>query len=219
MTSDIYGTKESREIERLLALANVQRLREQYVEAEDTCREALKIDPNDIMVKEMLADLLHERGKLEDALAEYKSAMELVPGKVSLETKYAKLVIEIAEHNRERALAEDMLNNPHKYTKRKKNPGIAFIMAAIVPGLGQFYNSEYIKAGILFGVFILFVAVWAAVQNAYTGVVNIGDFFTMTSPAALILGFLAIISYLYGIFDAVLVASRSILDEKSKTKQ
>lgn len=207
------------EVDRLIALANLQRLRQQFIEAEDTCRRALEIAPNDVIIKEMLGDLLYERGKLEDALAEYKSAMQLAPGKESIETKYAKLVIEIAERDRQKAIVEDMINNPQKYTFRKKNPGIAFLFSIILPGLGQFYNGQQVKAGVLFGIFLLFLASWAAFPGHYSGVTNISDFFALTNPLVLILGFLSVLSYLYGIFDAVLVASKSSVANKVEKDQ
>lgn len=219
MASNNLESKQKQEADRLLALANVQRLREQYVEAEDTCRKALEVAPSDVFLMEMLADILQERGKPEDALAVYKSAMETAPGRASLETKYAKLVIEIAERERNKAIAEDMINNPHKYVIRKKNPAIAFIAAAVVPGLGQLYNGETIKAGILFGVFLVFLVTWAATQGGYGTTRSIEQFFASTNPLVLILGFLAGISYLYGVFDAVFTASKASAAAKSKIKR
>lgn len=213
-------SKQKQEVDRLLVLANVQRMRNQFVEAEDTCRKALEITPGDVALKEMLADILQERGKPEDALAEYKSAMELAPGKVSLETKYAKLIIEIAERKYEKELAEDMINNPHKYPVVKKNVGLILFLAAVFPGLGQLYNKEYVKAGVISGVAILFIAIWAITIKfgGYNAVTNISDFFADTNPLVLVLGFLAGILYLYGIFDAVFSASKSNAARKSKTE-
>lgn len=220
MVSDNMESKQKQEIDRLLALANVQRMRNQFVDAEDTCRKALEITPGDVIMKEMLADILQERGKPEDALAEYKSAMELAPGKVSLETKYAKLIIEIAEREREKELAEDMINNPHKYPVIKKNMGLVLFLAAVFPGLGQLYNKEYVKAGIVCGVSILFIVTWALTikYGGYRAVTNTTEFFADTHPAVLVLGFLAGILYLYGIFDAVFNASKANAAAKSKPK-
>lgn len=36
-------------------------------------------------IRELLADILHENGKLEIALSEYRSALDLAPGKESIE--------------------------------------------------------------------------------------------------------------------------------------
>lgn len=220
MVSGDMESKQKQEVDRLLVLANVQRMRNQFVEAEDTCRKALEITPGDVSLKEMLADILQERGKPEDALAEYKSAMELAPGKASLETKYAKLVIEIAERKHEKELAEDMINNPHKYPVQKKNVGLVLFLAAIFPGLGQFYNKEYVKAGIVCGIFIIFVVSWAFTikYGGYRAVTNTNEFFADTNPVVLVLGFLAGILYLYGVFDAVYSASKSNTANKTKDK-
>lgn len=213
-------SKQKEEVERLLVLANVQRMRNQFVEAEDTCRKALEITPGDAALKEMLADILQERGKPEDALDEYKSALELAPGKTSLETKYAKLVIDIAERKHEKELAEDMLSNPHKYLVVKRNVGFTFLLAAIFPGLGQLYNKEYVKAGVIAGVAALFIISWALSikVSGYGVVTSVTGFFADTNPFVLVLGFLAGILYLYGIFDAVFSASKANAASKSKTE-
>ncbi|MHB1455817.1 MAG: DUF5683 domain-containing protein [Armatimonadota bacterium] len=219
MVSDDMESKQKQEIDRLLVLANVQRMRNQFVEAEDTCRKALEIAPGDVAIKELLADILQDRAKPDEALAEYKSAMELAPGKASLETKYAKLVIEIAERKHEKELAEDMINNPHKYPVVKRNVGLTFLLAAIFPGLGQLYNKEYIKAGVIAGVAALFIISWALSirYSGYGVVTSVTGFFADTNPYVLVLGFLAGILYLYGIFDAVFSASKKNAAHKSKS--
>ncbi|MHB0999956.1 MAG: DUF5683 domain-containing protein [Armatimonadota bacterium] len=218
MASSSLSYQQQQDLDRLLALANVQRLRSQFVDAEDTCRKALEIAPEDVQIREMLADILQERGMIDDALKEYKAAMELAPGKASLETKYAKLIIEIAERERDRAIAQDMINNPRKYTTRKRNAGLAMLCSAIVPGLGQFYNGEMIKAGVIFGVFLLFVGIWASLQTGYNNIGSMQDLISTTSPIVLILGFIAGFVYIYGIFDAAIMAGKSSGANKTNIK-
>lgn len=218
MASENFDSKEKQELDRLLTLANVQRLREQYTEAESTCRKALELVPDDVAAKEMLADLLLELGKKDEALAEYKSALEIAPGKESLEDKYAKLIIVIAEDERQKEIAKDMINNPHKYTMRKKNPIIAWLLASLVPGMGQFYNGQNIKGAVIFGIFMLFIIVWAGFSSGYSNIDNIQDLILSTNPLVLTLGFINIVSYIYGIFDAVLVAVRSSMSDKIDKK-
>ena len=200
--------EQEREIERLLALANLQRMRGQWTDAEDTCRKALSIAPEDVGIRERLGDILYECGKLDMALNEYRIALEIAPGKPSLETKFAKVTLEIAERERERAIAQDMIQNPRKYTVRTRNPALAFVWSAIVPGLGQLYNGELVKAGILFGVLLLFL-IAAAFQRYPQNIDSIQEFLYFTSPVVLVLGFLAVIAYIYGLVDAPLSAGKS----------
>jgi len=184
-------------------------MRGQWTDAEDTCRQALGIDPNDVTIRELLADILHECGKLDMALSEYRAALEIAPGKPSLETRFAKVTLEIAEREREKALAQDMLMNPHKYVGRERSPLWAFLSSAIVPGLGQLYNGDMVKAGIIFGVFLLFIVLYGAVQRYPRGIDNIGQFLYFTNPFVLVLGILAVIAYIYGLMDALFTADKS----------
>lgn len=210
MTSDSLHPEQEREIERLTAAANLQRMRGQWTDAEDACRKALSIAPNDVVVREMLGDILHECGKLDLALSEYRTALDAAPGKASLETKYAKVTLEIAERERERAIAEDMLRNPRKYTVRERSPVIALLWAVIVPGLGQFYNGDLIKAGVIFGSFLLFVIAYATLQPSYPHhISSLHMFLVFTSPVVLVIGILAGIAYIYGLIDAPIMADKS----------
>ncbi|MDI6827222.1 MAG: DUF5683 domain-containing protein, partial [Armatimonadota bacterium] len=164
--------EQEREIERLIALANLQRIRGQLAEAEDSARKALDISPNDVTIRELLADILHENGKLEIALSEYRSALDLAPGKESIEKKFAKVTLEIAQRERERALAKDILENPHKYAIPERNPALALIFA-LMPGCGQFYNRDYFKGSIILGIFMAFIVSVATLTHTYGNVRDI----------------------------------------------
>lgn len=37
-------------------------------------------------------------------------------------------------------------------TVKEKDPGVAWLMSLVVPGAGQFYNGQYVKGGIMMGV-------------------------------------------------------------------
>ncbi len=219
MGSEQPGSNGERELERLLAATNLHRLRGQLLEAEDACRKALEIKPEDVSAREMLGDVLFEAGKLDSALGEYRSALELVPGKTSLETKFATLTLEIAERDRGKALAKDMLLNPRKYAIREKSPLLAFIYSAVVPGLGQFYNGEIIKACVVFGSFLLFILTCVFLQPPYPpGVDNVQMFLMCTSPAVLLFGLVFVLAYIYGVIDAPIVADRSTKSDKSQAE-
>ena len=210
MASEGLSYEQEREVERLLRTANLQRLRGQWIDAEDACREALSIAPKDADIREMLGDILHECGKLDMALAEYRSALEICPEKVSLEMKFAKVTLEIGERERERAIAQDMIENPQRYTVRERSPVMALIWSAIVPGLGQFYNGELIKAGVIWAVLLLSAIAWATLQQPYPpNIDSVQMFLIFTNPFVLVLSVLTALAYLYGLIDAPITADKS----------
>lgn len=215
MSSEKPTYEREREAERLLAAANLHRMRGQFAEAEEKCKQALSIMPNDPVIHEMLGDLLHESGKLDAALAEYRAALDLAPGKPSAETKFAKVTLEIAEREREKALAKDMLENPHKYTSRQKNPGRALLFA-LIPGLGQFYNGDMVKALIIWGAFLLFFISWAIPHQYPRGIRTVGEFIYHTHPVVLLFGIIAFMAYIYGIVDAPISAGKSSKAPKNR---
>jgi TM2 domain-containing membrane protein YozV len=209
MTTDKLSFEQERELSRLAASANLQRMRGQWADAEETCRKALVIAPRDVVFRELLADTLHECGKLDAAMVEYKTAMALAPGKTSLEKKYAKLAIEIGERDRARGIAEDMIVNPRKYTARARNPVWALVSAIVVPGLGQFYNGEVVKAVIIFSTFALFLIAFRLFQPIPHGVVVPTDLLRNMDPLVQMLGVIAAMAYIYGLIDAPLMAEKS----------
>jgi tetratricopeptide (TPR) repeat protein len=208
MTTDRPDFEQERELGKLTAAANLQRMRGQWPEAEDTCRQALAIAPNDVAMHEMLGDILHELGKLDGALNEYKQAMRISPGRASLETKHAKLTLEIGERERARAIAEDMLANPKKYAAREKSPIWALCSAVMVPGLGQLYNGEVTKAIIVFTPLLLFLASFALFPTHPRDPGTLSGVLSGVDPIVQWLGTLAGISYIYGLIDATVRAEK-----------
>lgn len=208
MSTDRPDFEQERELGRLTAAANLQRMRGQWTDAEDTCRKALGIVPNDVTMREMLGDILHELGKLDDALNEYKRAMQTSPGRVTLETKHAKLILEIGERARARAIAQDMIANPKKYAVRVKSPLWALCSAVAVPGLGQLYNGEITKAIIVFAPFALFLASFALFPSHQHDPGTLSGVLGGVDPIVQWLGTLAGITYVYGLIDATVRAEK-----------
>ena len=64
---------------RLLAEANLQRIRGNYDAAIDKCTEALQMKPNDPEVHSLLGDIYENQGKLEEASRWYQMAVDLRP--------------------------------------------------------------------------------------------------------------------------------------------
>lgn len=62
-----------------------------------------------------------------------------------------------------------------KTSAEQKNPKLAMLLG-LIPGLGQFYNGQNIKALMLFLVFILEVVEWIVFGgSALVGLVTLGD--------------------------------------------
>jgi len=221
MSSENPGFDRERELARLLAKANLHRLRGQPLEAEDTCRQALQLNPEDVLIREMLGDALSDAGKLKAALAEYRTALDHAPGKESLEKKFAKVTLGIADQEREKTMAQDMMLNPHKYAPRERSPVVAFI-SSVVPGLGQLYNGEIVKAAVIFGTFLLFILSYAFLQRGYPAgsITDLSSFLYFTSPVVQMTGLVFIIAYLYGLVDAPITAGKTVrkpaADEKPR---
>jgi TM2 domain-containing membrane protein YozV len=198
----------------LLRQVNVQRMRGQWLDAEVTCRKALTVAPTDLGTHVMFVDILIELGKTDEALAEIKAALLLAPGNPNLETKYAKLVLQKGEAAYQMAMARDMLENPHKYrTASRRKPGLALFLSLMMPGLGQLYNQEFVKAGILFGTLILLIVSYGLFQAPYPTTVTITDFLKYTNGFVQAIGIMTLGAYIYGIADAVVSANK---DENEK---
>ncbi len=210
MSTENPGIDRERELELLLAKANLHRLRGQPLEAQDTCRRALELNPKDVLIREMLGDSLYDAGKLQAALAEYRTALDYAPGKDSLEKKFARTTLDIAEAERAKVMAQDMLQNPGKYQVTRERSQVVAFVSALVPGLGQLYNGELTKAALIFGTFVIFLLSWAFLQPPYPRNVNTLQMFVyVTSPAVLVTGVVFFLAYIYGLADALVTAGKT----------
>jgi len=196
--------------------ATVQRMRGQWRDAETTCRKALEISPKDVSALDMLAGILAELGKVDEAVSTIKSAMELSPGNAALETKYARLVLQKGEQSYMASLAQDMLEHPRKYSAYKRKPSVALLGAILTPGLGQVYNQQFTKAGIIFGTFLMLILSYVIFQPAYPSVSSLADLLRFTHPFVQLMGVICTITYIYGIVDAVVTAGKDSEDPIKK---
>lgn len=148
---------QSREqLDGLLREANVLRLRRQFGEAEDRCRQALEISPRDLDSLEMLGDLLYEKGNLAEARELFERSQEILPGRDEVETRLAKIILEQGERDHQRAMTQSLLMTSSAAERETKNRVIlSALISLIFAGGGQVYNGEYVKAAILGGVYLL----------------------------------------------------------------
>jgi tetratricopeptide (TPR) repeat protein len=210
------------EIDRLMSRANVHRMRGELIEAEDCSRQALELDERRLDAREFVADMLYARGQLDRAAEEYKGLIERRPPDLTLEAKYAKVILEIGEREHEKIIAQEMLANPEQFKTPEKHPLWAFVLSILVPGVGQMYNGEKAKGGIILGIYVLLLT---AIAFSSLAVKNLFDNFkAMLVPpknqpppidvvAALFVALLVFL-YIYAIIDAPISASKTSKIEK-----
>lgn len=218
MTINPEDVKRSAEIDRLMSRANVHRMRGEYIEVEDLCKQIIELDENNADARELMADMLFARGQLQPAADEYKKLLEYHPDRVSAETKYAKVILEMGENEHEKQIAQEMLENPGKYKEPQSHPLLAFIFSAVVPGVGQLYNREMIKGYIILGVFIFSLLILAMspdtknLLQAFGALMNPQDAPTKPPPVGklviLMVGAL-VFTYIYAVIDAPIAAAKA----------
>jgi tetratricopeptide (TPR) repeat protein len=192
-------------VERLLRDAHLHRMRQQWAAAETLCREALELSPEDPMGQEMLADLLAEKGSLDEALELYHQAFEQQPQKASLETKIARVVLQKDEELRERLAVEALINSPASKAHRKRNAIIAVLLSLLCPGAGQLFNGQYVKGGILLVVGLLAFAFGA--PHLFTMILVLSGIRLPRGTAPpdqmlTMLGLMGVLVWIYGLLDA-----------------
>jgi tetratricopeptide (TPR) repeat protein len=200
--------QDQEQIERLLREANVLRMRGQASEAEERCRAALERAPDDPTALEMLGDLLRGRGQLEEAAGLFQRAMAAAPQRTSPETKFAEITLELAERQHQRDIATLLLQQPGSQVRQQRNVWAALFFAGLFPGLGQFYNREPVKGGLLVAGALICIGVGGAslFQLLFT-VMSARSHGQVDSYGAWF-GFLGFVLWLYSVIDAVVVAQR-----------
>lgn len=195
-------------LDALLREANVLRMRSQPAEAEARCQAALALAPEEPTALEMLGDLQRGRGQLEEAARLYQRAVGAAPQCPSPERKLAEVALELAERQRLRDTAAFMLQNPPSPRQQRRNVLIALVLSSLFPGLGQFYNREAVKGGLLVlgslvclgvGVYPLLSLLLTVATTRSTGAV---------SSSGAWFGFLGMVLWFYSVIDAVVTAQK-----------
>jgi hypothetical protein len=153
-----------RERDRLLTLANVQRMRGQTADARATLDSVLSLlagapGRETSPVHELLGDLHAADENWEQAQAAYGAAHEADPNRPSAERKFAAATLRVADA---KALAAAMasgnlddLNSLNTGQRGKRNPGAALLLSLLTPGLGQFANGQLLKGGFCLAIWLL----------------------------------------------------------------
>ncbi len=168
--------------EALLRESAMLRRREKYREAEQKAREALFQTPSDASGLELLGDILQGVGRVDEALAAYKRATEADSTRKGAERKYGDLLMRQQNWN---------IGDPEAVAP---NRWLNSILSLCLPGIGQAWNQEWVKAGLFFAldalcVYMLFYSPWATSQHSkHISPLTIGSFILtlVTYIAALI---------------------------------
>ena len=217
---NLDDVRKQAEFERLITAARVHRMRGDYTMAEQTIRQSLEINPADIGALEFAADMLFARGELEKAADEYKRLFEQNKSRTSLEAKYAKATLQIAEGKRQKDLLQDLLDNPSKYRAPARSPLVAAIIST-APGFGQIYCGQLVRG------IVLFMATMMSWLLCYALTPKVADlrmqdrltFFTRNmDPWAILFACAAIAIHVYAFVDATVLAGKSRESKDSEPK-
>jgi tetratricopeptide (TPR) repeat protein len=182
-------------------------MRGRYGEAEGKVRDALARAPEDTAGLEMLGDLLAEKGSLQEAADVYQRALERAPGRAALEEKHAQVVLALGEQQHERALAQMLLENPRlAASDRRSNPALAFFLSAVLPGMGQIYNGEYVKGALFMG--LAFLAFLLGGEALLRLLFAASGSRVAPSGAESVFGFLSLLLWLASVIDAPVRAQK-----------
>ncbi len=197
-------------LDRLLSEAHLRLRQGVLTDAEQLLAEAKKLSSEYPGVLELEGDLASAKGKF--ALAErlYRQAFHADRGNARLEEKFATALLKMHE--------PELLALPDDSTwsdRVKRNPTASGIMSALLPGLGQFHNGDYIKGAILVVSWaMLWMSEWRGpILNALNKMHDAGLPYSTSYVCGYLfhggytlLTLLVLAVWLYSIIDAVQVA-------------
>ena len=220
-----------RERDRLLTLANVQRMRGQANDARQTLQNALLLVDGRAAapIYELMGDLLATDEKWADAQEAYNEAHIADPARASAERKYATMTLRIADTKAERSIADAMMRGEsiadlmvsttaQNGGRGKRNAGMAMFLSVIVPGFGQFYNGDVMKGVILVGIFLADLLLLALTPDKNIFTRKIAAIFALSagkyanqpvSALAIFAGLVLVAVWLYSIVDAPFMAAKT----------
>ncbi len=112
--------------------------------ADKLAQQLLTLAPDTTSTEELLGDLAFARKQYSEARDHYRRALDIEPANVDAERKFGEVVLLLAQAQRLRSRAVEVVEDPSKLPRSKRIPWIAALYS-IIPGLGQVYNREYEK--------------------------------------------------------------------------
>ncbi len=204
------------EVERLLRQANLQKMRGQLEDASASVQQALELMPDDADVWAMLGDLRQQAGDMQGAHDAYKRAHELAPDNPAIERKYAQTVLALTSQQEQFQLWQQAIEGklPEEELGPPRQPALAFLLSLVMPGLGQLYNGQIVKGGILLGIMLAGLSLFMLIGDAKTALENMIAFVVNPSrmrgdisQAHLLITLALFIVWVYAILDAPLSAA------------
>jgi tetratricopeptide (TPR) repeat protein len=193
------------EFDKLMTAATVHRRRGDYAQATESVRQALAILPDNLDAREFAADMINAHGDVRKASEHYKALLEIEPGRASVEAKYARAVLELAETDRQRGLVQEMLENPSKRPAvASRNPTVAALLS-IAPGFGHVYCGLYLVGAALFAGWLFAWVLFFATLDSSVGISAVRK---LTGPAAAFL-LLAGAGHIYAIVSSAREADKT----------
>jgi tetratricopeptide (TPR) repeat protein len=200
------------EFDRLMNLAQINRRRGEYKQADELLRQALELIPTDLDARELAADLLYAHGKWPEAAEAYKLIYEEDASRTAAEEKYAKVLLQIAEGKRQQDLLRNLIEHPEAAEHMPdRSPAIAALLSGI-PGLGHVYCGEAVKGAVILLVtglsWFLFLILRPDVSAYPTLDMRISRFMHDMDPMAIIFLLVALSVHAYAIVNAAVIADK-----------
>ena len=217
------------ELQRLLTRANIERMRALIVAAGKTLDEAeslaATVGPKSIaQVQEQRGDLLAMEERWESARDCFDSARKNDPTRALAEKKYAEMTVKLADEEAFKRLGgailqgdsiPELLSGPRA---GKKNPAVAMLASAMVPGLGQVLSGQFTRGAICMGVWIVCLG-WIGLSKDHDALLGmLAGFFNAKAGAKIpkeisVVTWMAlvgvIVAWFYSVFEAPVSASKT----------
>jgi tetratricopeptide (TPR) repeat protein len=204
----------------LLGEAVMLRSQGKRKEALAKCQESLRIASDNAEAFDIMGDLYVEQGRFEAAVEAYKRVLELDPSRApTVEIKLARSALRQQKFTDQRRMMQDIAAGRVK-RPGKRSPGKAGLLSLIIPGWGQLYNEEIIKAVIILVVWLfvfgksLSVGVWRMAHPAGGQVDPTNLISGLFSAPAVWWSLLAIAICAYAAIDATMMALRKVTEEE-----
>ncbi|MCX6359360.1 MAG: tetratricopeptide repeat protein [Armatimonadetes bacterium] len=121
-------------LERLLAEANLARMRGHWPDAEAGCVKVLRADPNNLHAHSLLGDIYRDQGRSDDALQWYRLALDLAPSSAADREKLLRLETDIREAEGRSLTASADSHEPPVPLRQFRWLTAAIIVVAIAAG-------------------------------------------------------------------------------------
>jgi hypothetical protein len=217
-----------RERERMITQANAFRAKGQVTDARETLQKTIPFfegrPPQEIApIHEQIGDLLDIEEFGDQAMAEYETAFDLDPKRVSADRKRAALALSLANRRNPNMISEALLKGEDLSSilgegggpLTRRNAGLAMFLSVVFPGFGQIYNAQVIKGGVLMAIAIVSLFVVSGASDRDTLFHYIKGLFALrpvTATPSLTTSFFALsyfVSWVYSIVDAPFFAGKA----------